>query len=128
MTNFNLKSGTELLFRGQYEREFCGGDLVAYAVNSEGDIAAATKPWEGGGAAHQLEQQGADRRIVTLHTDGTRIPFAWASLSAAQQTNLGSEPILAYLRGVRSGEVQQGGTLRQRSSPLGAIVHSPPLL
>ena len=126
MTNFNLKSGTELLFRGQYEREFWGGDLVAYAVNSEGDIAAATKPWEGTGAAHQLEQQGADRRIVTLHTDGTRIPFAWANLSAAQQTNLGTEPILNYLRGVRSGEIQQGGTLRQRSSPLGAIVHSRP--
>ncbi len=126
MTNFNLKLGTEVLFRGQYELEFWGGDLVAYAVNSEGDIAAATKPWQGGGSAHQLEQQGSDRRIVTLHTDGSKIPFAWGNLSSAQQTSLGTEPILDYLRGVRSGEKQQGGTLRQRASPLGAIVHSRP--
>ncbi len=75
LTNFSLKSGQEILFRGQYEREFWGGDLIAYVVNSEGDIDRATLPWEGTGAAHQIDQQGSDRRIVTLHTDGTKIPF-----------------------------------------------------
>ena len=126
LTNFNLKSGHEILFRGQYEREFWGGDLIAYVVNSEGDIDQATLPWEGTGAAHQIDQQGSDRRIVTLHTDGTKIPFVWNSLSATQQSNLGSSPILDYLRGVRSGEVQQGGTLRRRDSALGGIIHSRP--
>jgi len=125
MTNYNLTSGHEILYRSQYEREYWGGNLIAYAVNSAGDIGAATQPWNGG-AAYQLDLQGANRRIVTLKSDGTKIPFTWASLSAAQQGNLTSSAILDFLRGDRTGEVQQGGTLRQRASALGDIVHSRP--
>ena len=125
LTNYDLRSGKEVLFRGQYEKEFWGGDLIAYAVNSAANIALATQLWSGG-AAHQLDLQGAERRIVTLQSDGTKIPFTWASLSSAQQVNLTSSLILDFLRGDRSKEVQQGGTLRQRDTALGDIVHSRP--
>ncbi len=125
ITNYNLTSGHEILYRGQYEKEYWGGNLIAYAVNSAGDIGSATQPWNGG-AAYQLDLQGANRRIVTLNTSGAKIPFLWANLDSTQQGYLTSSSIVDYLRGVRTGEVQQGGTLRQRASPLGDIVHSRP--
>src|SRR5258705_5085050 len=53
MTNYDLRSGHEILFRGQYEREFWGGNLMAYAINAFGDLSTATQPWNGG-AAYQL--------------------------------------------------------------------------
>ncbi len=125
ITNYNLTSGREVLFRGQYEKEYWGGNLIAYGVNSAGDITTATQPWNGG-AAYQIDLQGTDRRIVTLRSDGTKIAFNWASLDVTQRGYLGSSTILDFLRGVRSNEIQQGGTLRQRASALGDIVHSRP--
>ena len=122
ITNYNLTSGRELLFRGQYEKEYWGGNLIAYAVNSSGDISSATQPWNGG-AAYQIDQQGANRFIVTMSGAGAGIPFTWANVSA---TLASTEPVLNFLRGDRTGELQQGGTLRQRASALGDIVHSRP--
>ena len=122
ITNYNLTSGRELLFRGQYEKEYWGGNLIAYAVNSSGDISSATQPWNGG-AAYQIDQQGANRFIVTMNGSGAGIPFTWANVSA---TLASTEPVLNFLRGDRTGEVQQGGTLRQRASALGDVVHSRP--
>ena len=122
ITNYNLTSGRERLFRGQYEKEYWGGNLIAYAVNSSGDVSAATQPWNGG-AAYQIDQQGANRFIVTMSGAGAGIPFTWANVSA---TLASTEPVLNFLRGDRSGELQQGGTLRQRASALGDIVHSRP--
>lgn len=126
MTNFDLRSGQETLFRSEYKREFWSGNLLAYSVNSLGDTSTATQRWNGG-AAYQLELQGADRRIVTVKSDGTKIPFTWASLSATQQGNLTSSAVLDFLRGDRSQELQNGGAFRRRASPLGDIIHSRPL-
>ena len=122
ITSYNLTSGRELLFRGQYEKEYWGGNLIAYAVNSSGDVSTASQPWNGG-AAYQIDQQGANRFIVTMSGAGAGIPFTWANVSA---TLASTEPVLNFLRGDRTGEVQQGGTLRQRASALGDIVHSRP--
>ena len=122
ITNYNLTSGHEVLFRGQYEKEYWGGNLIAYGVNSAGDISVATQPWNGG-AAYQIELQGANRFIVTMNSVGAGIPFTWANVSATLSS---TELVLNFLRGDRSLEVQQGGTLRQRASALGDIVHSRP--
>lgn len=137
MTNYDLRSGTEVLFRTEYHREFWDGDLVAYQVNAEGDVSTATQPWVasgGGNAGFQLDTRIAPRVIVTRKSDGTPIPFSWSALDDTQKaqidpstsTSATSSNVLDYLRGVRTGEVQQGGTLRQRASPLGDILHSRP--
>lgn len=125
LTNYDLRSGKETLFRTEYQTDYWSGNLIAYQLNAVADVALATRPWSGG-AANQLDLQGSDRRIVTLQTNGTKIPFQWASLSTAQQTALTSSDIVSFLRGVRTGEVQAGGTLRQRSTALGDIIHSRP--
>ncbi len=122
LTGFDLRSGTEVLFRGQYEREFWGGNLLAYKMDSQATISAVAQAWNGG-AAHALDNQGTNRLIVTLNATGTQIPFLWGNLSASQASSLTSG-VVDYLRGSRAGE---GTTYRRRGeSPLGAIVHSRP--
>jgi hypothetical protein len=130
MTNYDLTSGNEYVFRGNYEKQYWGGNLVAYQVGASGDVTTASQPWNGG-AAYQIDLQGAGSRYIgTLKSDGTKIPFQWGSLSTgtvSQQTDLVSTAVLDYLRGVRTGEVQKGGKFRQRLSPMGDVVHSRPL-
>ena len=77
MTNYDLRSGNEILFRTEYHREFWDGDLVAYQVNSAGDVGAATQPWVaagGGNAGFQLDTRTTARIIVSRNSAGTPIP------------------------------------------------------
>jgi hypothetical protein len=128
MTNFNLKSGREVLFRGEYEREFWSGTLVAYPVNASGDIGDKSGHWSGDAGA-LLESQDFDtgRLIATMKDDGTKIAFRWNSLSGTQQGLLTSEAVLNYVRGDRSNETTGGGTMRQRATVFGDVIHSRPL-
>jgi len=128
ITSFNLKSGNEVLFRGQYEREFWSGTVLAYKVDTSGNLTSGTVWWTGD-AGELMNEQNFDtgRLIATMKDDGTGIPFRFADLSAAQQGYLTSQEILGYLRGDRSTEIQNGGSMRQRISVLGDIVHSRPL-
>ena len=126
ITNYNLTSGHEVLYRGQYEKEYWGGDLIAYAIDGTGNVSTASQIWSGGGAADVLGLQGANRRIVTMNA-GVGTPFSWGSLSTVLTGYGITQAVLNYLRGDRTGEVQRNGTLRQRASALGDIVHSRPL-
>ena len=71
-------------------------------------------------------------------TSATAVPFRLASLSAAQQTDLNTDPDtgladglgsqrLNYLRGDTTHEIHNGGSFRNRSHLLGDIVDSDPL-
>jgi len=129
VTNYNLKSGNEVLFRGQYEREFWSGTMLAYRVDSAGNLTGGTA-WWAGDAGELISAQNFDsgRLIATMKDDGTAVPFRFGSLSGVQQGFLTSESVLNHLRGDRSNEVTAvGGTLRQRVSVIGDIVHSRPL-
>ena len=136
VTNFNLKSGNEAVFRGNYEREFWSGNLFAYKSDAEGNLplGITNSYWDNGSAAEQLDQQVGDtRRIATMKDDGSKIAFRWGNLSARQQTDLASpiagepEAILKFLRGDRVNELPNvGKTLRQRGSRMGDIIHSRP--
>jgi hypothetical protein len=68
--------------------------------------------------------------IFTLKSDGTRIPFRWASLSATQQSAIGNTTIgpkiLDFVRGDRTNEMPNGSKFRARKSVLGDIIHSRP--
>ena len=111
-----------LIFQSSFNTEGWKGDLIALRFLSSGTIGA--EQWRAA-AAMPAEPQ---RNIVTWVNDGvvTGADFAWANLTAAQQTDIGSEPILNYVRGVRSDELQNGGSMRNRDSLLGDIIHSPP--
>ncbi|PIU17451.1 MAG: hypothetical protein COT19_00765, partial [Gallionellales bacterium CG08_land_8_20_14_0_20_59_87] len=59
VTNFSLTSGSEQIYRPDYEREFWSGNLYAYPVDANGAINFSTEPWIGG-AAGQLATQSWD--------------------------------------------------------------------
>lgn len=128
VTSFNLKSGNEVLFRGQYEREFWSGTVLAYRVDSAGNLTGGTAWWEGdAGELISLQNFDSGRKIATMKDDGTPVAFRFANLSGTQQGYLTSEAVLNYLRGDRSNEIPAaGGSMRQRVSVVGDIVHTRP--
>jgi type IV pilus assembly protein PilY1 len=127
VSSYFLNSGTEILFRPEYQREYWSGNLYAYPLNTAGVANTAAEWWTGGAAVH-IDAQNYDtgRLIATMKDDGTPIAFRYTNLSATQQGYLGSSTVLDFLRGKRSDELQNGGTLRQRESALGDIIHSRP--
>lgn len=128
ITSYNLRSGTETLYRSDYEKEFFSGNLFAYPVDANGNVNTASEWWSGGAQVH-IDAQNFDtgRLIATMRDNGSPIAFRWDSLSATQQGYLTSSTILNYLRGDRSNEIPKASaTLRQRKSALGDIVHTRP--
>jgi hypothetical protein len=135
VTNFNLKSGSEAVFRVNYEREFWTGNLFAYLANPEGQLGGNTSYWTNGSAADNIDAQNFDtgRLIATMKDDGSKVPFRWANLSLTQQSYLASSmsgapaAIVDFLRGDHSNEIPANGkSLRHRVSAMGDIIHSRP--
>ncbi len=134
MTNFNLKSGQEVLFRGQYEREFWSGTLLAYRAGDNGDLTGGTSWWaQDAGEFVSAQNFDTGRLIATMKDDGSKVAFRHADLSTVQQGFFGGgNAVLAgqeinFLRGERSNEKPAAGkTMRQRVSVMGDIVHSRP--
>ncbi len=130
VTDFNIGSGAELAFRTEYQRDTWNGNVLAYSLTPTGGVASQ---WWDDGAAAQIDQQDPNtgRFIVTMSDSGRAVPFRWSNLSGSQQAMLGDDSatgqrVLSYIRGNRAGEKQFGGTLRDRVSVLGDILHSRP--
>ncbi|MDD4911719.1 MAG: PilC/PilY family type IV pilus protein [Sideroxydans sp.] len=139
VSNYDLTSGSETLFRPEYETEFWSGNLYAYPVDIVGNVNTGGELWSGGARA-AIDAQNFDtgRVIATMKSDGSKIPFRWASLStgtgsqqAALATTVGGaavtgDKILDFVRGDTSNEDPSGAKLRNRKAVLGDIVHSRP--
>ena len=131
VSDYDLSSGAETVYQSDYELQYYSGNLYAYPVNASGFIDKAAERWTGGAADNITAQDYNTGRIIfTLKSDGTRIPFRWASLAAAQQSTLGSSTtgpkILDFVRGDRSNETPNGAKFRARSGVLGDMIHSRP--
>lgn len=138
ITNFNLTSGNETVYRTGYEREFWSGNLYAFPVSATGAVNAAAGRWAGAGGGMQeiLDAQdfNTGRLIGTMKDDGTKIAFRDTTLSPTQlgyfpatTINLFSATpanIINFLRGERTNEGPE--SLRIRNSALGDIIHSRP--
>ena len=131
-----LTSGTETLYRSEYQRSGWSGNLFAYPINANANVNVAAERW-GGGAQAIIDAQNfsSGRFIATMKDDGTGKPFladgAFVNLSVAQQATLASgtytsAQIVNFLRGDRSNE-GPAPALRERSGTLGDILHSRPL-
>lgn len=139
VSSYNLTSGSETLFRPEYETEFWSGNLYAYPVDTVGNVNTGGELWPGG-VRSAIDTQNFDtgRLIATMKSDGTKIPFRWASLStgtgsqqAALATTVGGaavtgDKILNFVRGDTSNEDPSGAKLRNRKAALGDIIHSRP--
>lgn len=109
------------VFSASFNTTGWGGELEAYSISASG--VGSTPDWKASG----LIPAHGSRKIYTT-TGGNKREFLWTNLSSADQTSIGSQTILNYLRGDRSQETTNGGTLRKRTSLLGDIIHSSPVL
>ena len=118
-TNSTKLTSSSLVFSATFNTNKWEGELEAYSINVDG--LSDTPKWK---ASEKIPDPAA-RKIFTT-TGGTVKEFTWVNLSSTDQTAIGSSDIVDYIRGVRTNESSQGGTLRDRASALGDIVHSSP--
>jgi type IV pilus assembly protein PilY1 len=120
-SNSSSYSSESAVYQSTFNSANWSGELLAFSITSSG--LSASPLWR---ASQQMPSPN-DRRIFT-RTDGTPREFTWANLSTPDKIALGNSDVLDYIRGVRSKEIQNGGTLRNRASTniIGDIVHSTP--
>lgn len=126
IANSTVLSTDSLVYQATFNSTRWSGDLAAYPVTDAGVGSIAS--WR---AADHIPAHGS--RKITYWSDATGPEkgklFTWANLSTPEQALVNnSEPLLNYLRGARTLEIQNGGTLRDRSvnTVLGDIAHSSP--
>lgn len=79
-------------------------------------------------SANKMLPKWSDRNIY-FNKGATLSPFEWSNLLPAQQTALGSEQVVDYLRGDQSNEQTDANPsgMRSRESLLGTFVNSQPV-
>ena len=108
-----LTTGAQI-FKASFNPASWGGDLAGYPVSGSGVSQAAT--WN-------AEVQPVAGRKLLMTSGSSMVEFKWSNFTVSQQSLLGTQATVDYLRGDRTGE---GSTLRKRDSLLGDIVHSAP--
>lgn len=121
---FDLSAGTETFYQLDYNKLTWAGDVLAKDINSVARI-QTTGPWDEldptlTTAASLLDDRAHTNRKIA--TQGHA--FQWSSLTAAEQTAIGSEAVLNFIRGDRANEEPNGLSLRPRGSVLGDVLHS----
>jgi len=117
--NSGTVSGTSKLYQARFDSGDWSGQLLAFPIKSDGTLGASV--WDAG----RLIPTANARTVITY--DGlTGQPFRWDDISASQKMLIANTDTLNYLRGDQRNETVNGGTLRNRSSLLGDIVHSSP--
>ena len=121
------------MFQSTYNSDGWTGDVKAYQVNPTTGEVSETPEWS---AANKLDAMWWTNRKIATYSGSEGIPFAFSNLTPDQKTDLdenwqidetNAQNILKFLRGDRSLEKLNGGTLRDRFSVLGDIVHSSPV-
>lgn len=113
-----IEAGAKAIF-SQYTSGSWNGNLLAYNINATTGLQETTTPaWT---AESMLPAWGS--RSIHVSKDGASVPFSFSNLNADQQTALGSQQVVDYLRGDRSQE-QPSGSLRARAGVLPAFVNS----
>jgi type IV pilus assembly protein PilY1 len=116
--------GDTLVFQASYVASQWTGEVEAFPATSSG--VSTTSRWK---ASQGIPASPSSRKIFTYSGSATS-PGALFPTSA-QDTALGTSPgghsIASYLRGARTGEIQNGGDLRNREHVLGDIINSSPV-
>ncbi|MFO0449551.1 MAG: pilus assembly protein, partial [Pseudomonadota bacterium] len=110
----SFSSGTQIFQAGFVSGQW-SGELSAFPLTASG--VGATPTWR----ASPAFPSWASRRIFTS-SGGAGQTFP----TVAQNTTLTAD-VVSYLRGDRSKEIQNGGTLRDRVHVLGDIINSSPI-
>jgi len=109
------------LFQAKYLGASWTGELEAYAVTDSG-IDTLNPIWK---ASEELPAWG-NRKVFTTDSTGARGTFPTATQTAALGVSAKGHSYADYILGDDSGEIDNDGDLRTRSSLLGDIIHSSP--
>jgi len=121
------------MFQSTFNSDGWTGDVKAYPVNATTGSISETPEWS---AADRLDAMLLTSRKIATYSGAGGIPFSFDSLTDTQKTDLdenwqvddtNARNILKFLRGDRLLESLNEGTLRDRFSVLGDIVHSSPV-
>jgi type IV pilus assembly protein PilY1 len=124
-----------LVYIAGFDSENWNGQLGAYSISATTNAVSPTPNWN---VTDLLDASGFSvaNRVVLTNDGSNGRSFEWANLSAAQRisirgtatvnaaTDLDGSQTMAYLRGERGLEQQNGGSRRDRVSRLGNIVNS----
>lgn len=127
-----LADGAGKIFRPYFDQNFWWGDLESADVDAAGVI-APTINWS---ATARVEAVAFGTRKIHVHdVDAVNAvdavvdasATAFGSFSAAFQAALVNQANFDYVRGDRTGEIANGGTLRNRAHVLGDFVNTTPV-
>jgi type IV pilus assembly protein PilY1 len=127
VTSFALEAAGRT-FVARYDGNW-GGDLWAVAYNANGQMNTTSDGtpipvWK----ASANVPAAASRKIFTWKdSGGGGTAFEYTNLSSSKKSAMGSTAVVDYLRGVRTGEVANGGAYRNRSSVLGDFANPAPV-
>lgn len=114
-----------------FNSEQWSGELSAYSITANNSTVNPTPTWKATTLLDTSTYVVSDRLILTSPGGTITTSFRWGSLTTAMQADLsGADGTTTgslrvdYLRGVRTGEKQNGGQFRDRASRLGDIVNS----
>jgi type IV pilus assembly protein PilY1 len=120
-------SANSRIYQARFDSGTWAGDIWSYAADP-----MTGAPTGSPTQASTLMPGASARNIFTLDrslTSPTGIPFLWTNLNTSQKAALSNDSsLLSYLRGDSSGEVRNGGSRRNRSTSLGDIINSSPVL
>lgn len=123
-SNSTKLSSDTAIFQAKYNTANWTGDLTAYEID-ENTQDVGDELW----VASEELPTAANRKIYTLASNGSSgKEFIWNQLTQAQKDILGNENALNWIRGVQTNETTNGGTFRTRTSLLGDIINSSPVL
>lgn len=118
--NSGSVSSDSKIYQARFDSGDWSGQLLAFSINDDATLGGVA--WDAGTLI-----PAANDRIIATYDGNSGQPFRWASISSSQQTQLGSQSILNYIRGDQSNEASnEGGTLRNRNRLLGDIINSAP--
>ncbi|MFC4312108.1 pilus assembly protein [Steroidobacter flavus] len=121
--NSGAISTTTRIYQAKFDTDGWTGTLSAFGLNNTGTV-NPTAVWE---ASAKIPSAG-DRKIYTMNSDNTVVPFTWdtTGIDATRRLQLNSNATEAqkYLNFIRGANVVG---LRQRATPLGDIVSSAPI-
>lgn len=125
MSNYQVGSGAEKTYRGEYVSSDWSGRFDCYPVNANGYVNLAA-PCFPAGASSPLDAQAiANTRKIGTRTDAaipSGIEFLHANLTVTQQAAVINAANVNYVRGT---PLSPAG-LRARTTVLGDIIHSRP--
>lgn len=136
VSTVNLRSGDGKAYQGEYNPRGWAGDLKAYNINTATGLIDNTPGHELWKAADVLASRtGSDPRVIVTGKSVSGSTVTVADFSATDSVVAGrvnpglaygsNADVMGYLRGVRTGE---GTTFRSRTSLMGAIIGSRPVV